>query len=419
MKKFLLVYLFAISYITTTYAQTSFEKGYIIINNKKISCLIENEMWRYSPETVNYKFSESGKVITGNLNTIEGFGNNDKTFKYIKANVEVSQNSNDPDNLNYERRVVLEKKAVFLNTLVEGDISLYHYQFGDNNHFYYKKKYSANFDLLIYKKFLSSASQAKIIRENNRYKNQLANLLACDAISENKFSSLDYKKRDLIRIFEDYFKCKSDTYYIYKNEEEKSNLDYFKLTPKIGASVYNIDHEDSYRSVENISFDSKTSYSFGIEAELILPYNGGKWALFIESLYNNLENETLYEDLDHEYPGDYREFNIKNSYLQNSLGVRHRFFISNNSSIFLNGLFSFNTNLGSSSLEVYNYDDNEELYKYKLSNNSSFGIGGGFIYKEFRLEIRYNTNADFLQKEVNGTTLNYKKISFLLGYSIF
>ncbi|SHI85388.1 hypothetical protein SAMN04488096_105107 [Mesonia phycicola] len=420
MKKLFSTSLLLLSFITTI-AQIKFEPGYVIINNKKISCLIENKNWQYSPETIKYKFSENGNVITGNLNTIQGFGDNEKTFKYIKASVDIDLNSNEINNLSVERRAILQNKVLFLNTLIEGQISLYQYQNDNLVYFYYQENKSSNFIPLIYKKFISSASQSNGVKENNRYKNDLANVLKCDGLSESDFTKLDYNKEDLITIFEDYHECKYENYNTYEtNKDEEGNLkNVFNFTFKVGASSHNIDHQDVYRAVETISFNSTNSYSFGLEFEIIFPYNGGKWSVFVESLYQNLDNETLYEDFSHEYSGDYRRFEVNNKYLQNSLGVRRRFFISNDFSVFVNGLFSFNANLGNSLLTAYNDDNNEELYRYNLSNDSSFGIGGGVNYKNFRAEVRLNSKIDFLNNEISGTSLKQATTSFILGYTLF
>ena len=421
MKKFLLFSLISLIF-SSIHAQIKYEKGYIIKDdNSRIECLIKNEDWENNPSNFKYKLTENASVSKGNLNTIKEFGDDANTFKFVRGeNVKLERNSNDINTLGLERRAVLQEETLFLRALVEGEVGLYRYVSGPVNYYFYKKNDRDAFVPLIYKKFISVKENQQTLKENNRYKNQLASIFSCDKLSEKDFTRLDYHKRDLVKLFTSYHECINSPYTIFKETSSTDEKAEFKLTPKIGANYYSLEYTDPSLFVDPTSFDKEINFTAGIELEYIFPFNRGKWSAFIESRYSNISSQVSYENKNNAFNGDFRDISIDYSFLQSSLGARHRIFLSDDAIIFLNAAFVFNTTIGDAKLEAIQADDvnNTLLYSYDISSVGNFSLGAGLMVYDFQIEIRYNTGTDLLHKYGN-RELQLKGFTFLLGYTLF
>ena len=73
---------------------------------------------------------------------------------------------------------------------------------------------------------------------------------------------------------------------------------------------------------------NKTAFKFGIELEHILPFNKGKWALFIEPTYNSINAQDKSDN-------GVADIEVKYSYLEFNLGAKHYMHINPSSKVFL------------------------------------------------------------------------------------
>ena len=124
-KTYLLFFFLVISFLN---AQTKYEIGYYITNSgEKVECLIKNEDWKNSPESITIKKSESDtntSISTSNLNEFTIY--NKKKYKFFSVDIEKS--SSHDRQLTYEKEPFFLKENLLLEVLVEGKASLYKYE---------------------------------------------------------------------------------------------------------------------------------------------------------------------------------------------------------------------------------------------------------------------------------------------------
>jgi len=130
-------------------------------------------------------------------------------------------------------------------------------------------------------------------------------------------------------------------------------------------------------------------------------FNKNKWAIIIEPTYQYYKAE------------DKSITNLSNTIVDyNSLelpiGVRHYFFLNNNSKIFINGS------------TIYDFVLNSKVRnRLDASSSVNLAMGLGYNYNNaYSIEFRYQTNRDILTDYVSWNS-DYKTISIIFGYTLF
>lgn len=378
------------------YSQISFEKGYYIDNtNQKINCLIKNIDWKNNPTEFEYKLSENGESKKAIIKSIKEFGI-DNISKYVRSIVNIDRSSETINELSNDRNPIFKEEELFLKVLVEGKANLYQFNDGNLRRYFFNKENSA-IEQLVFKSYKTSYNK---IGKNNRFKNQLWDNLKCPNFKINKVENLDYQKNDLIDFFVEYNECNGEKNINY---EEKQKKDLFNLSIRPGFNSSSLSIQNSFSSSRDTDFDNEFGFRFGIEAEFILPFNKNKWSLIIEPTYQYFKSEK--EITNRSVKADYKSIEIP-------VGIRHCFFLNENSKIFING--SFIIDLSSNSIIDFSSGTDLEI---KTENNLAFGIG----YKhndKYSLELRYQTSRGVLSNYIYWNS-DYKTLSIILGYSLF
>lgn len=397
--KNLLLLLFVSTLFTTSYSQITFESGYFIDNNNnKVDCLIKNVDWKNNPESIQYKLSEKSDVKTAGVQTIKEFNIYDGA-NYVRADVGIDRSSN---NINYLDDDVLPKftnEQLFLKLLVDGEATLYSYEDESIIRYFYKLNSSA-IEQLIFKKYKNKYGK---IGRNERFRQQLWNDLKCEDLSRSKLAKLLYNRRELTDVFVTYNKCKDAT---YTGKKTKSKKDLFNLSIKPGINSSKLEIENVLVPSRNSVFSNEITFSLGLEAEVLLPFNKNKWAIFVEPTYTYYEGES-------EYYGEYGQ-TVKTDYksVEIPIGLRHYFFLNENSKLFLNASLVFNIDLDSG---INRVKDDYRLWEINTRNNAMIGLG--YKLKDtYSLEFRYHSS-----REVLGTysywNSDYQKVSLVFGYT--
>ncbi|WP_340064051.1 outer membrane beta-barrel protein [Ascidiimonas aurantiaca] len=402
MKKKLL-FLLLLVLAVTSHSQIIFEKGYYINDSdQKIDCLIKNIDWKNNPVDFQYKLSEGSEIQVATIKTVKEFGVYGVS-RYIRATVNMDRSASNVNFLDNKRNPEFKEEELFLKVLVEGKANLYMYEDGNLKRYFYNKG-DAAIEPLVYKKYIDEGNK---IGENNRFKQQLWVDLKCPDFSMNKIERLEYKKKDLVNFFTDYIKCNDQEFVDFEQSEKK---DLFNLTIRPGLNVSSLSIENNRNSSLNTDFDSELGFRFGIEAEFILPFNKNKWAVIVEPTYQYYKSEQQLDEQTN-VSVDYKSIELP-------VGIRHYFFLNENSKLFINGSVVFDLNNESS---VIDFDPGTDLDEFKTRNNMAFGVG----YKHndrYSVEFRYFTNRELLG-DFFGQTRNwssdYTTFSVILGYSLF
>ncbi|TDE02247.1 tRNA modification GTPase [Flavobacterium sandaracinum] len=407
MKKRLLLLLLTILSFDAS-AQISFEKGYFITNDgEKIDCLIKNIDWRNNPVDFEYQLVQNGALMNENIKSVQEFGIYDNS-KYVRSTVKIDKSENNLNNLSDDKNPIFIEEQLFLKVLIEGKSNLYQYENGNLRRFFYNKD-DGNIEQLVFKNFKNYENKTG---ENNQFRQQLWNDLKCPSFTLNKMTNLKYQKNSLVAYFTEYNKCNNSAFINYENKVKK-DLFNLSIRPRLNNSSFYV--EDLVSNSPDIDFGNKSGFSFGVEAEFILPFNRNKWALTIEPIYQNYKSEKAVNGSF--FSGREQIVNANYNFVEIPISVRHYFFLNKDSKVFINAsyIIAFSSN---SSLEFtsppFIFSKSVELV-----TRSNFGFGVGYKFKnKYSLEMRTQTGRNIV-KNYGFWDSNYKTSSLIFGYTLF
>ncbi len=405
-KKLLVLALIIISCIES-YSQIIFENGYFIDeSNKKNECLIKNIDWKDNPTEFEFKLSQNDEIQRETIQNVKEFGINNVS-KYIRAKTKIDRSSPQIEAMSTERNPVFKEELIFLKVLLEGQTSLFLYVDGNINRFFYKMN-DSEIEQLVYKKYLKNGK----ISQNDYFKQQVFLKLKCKEIRSNHIKHLNYSKRDLEKIFIKYNECKGDKYINYEPMNKK---DLFSLSIRPGLIYSSLAIQSASTNARDTDFGNKIGIRYGIEAEFILPYNKNKWSIIIEPTYQYFKSELSMESSNVSDGVLVSKINYES--IELPVGLRHYFYLNNDSKIFVNVsyLFDFQFN---SKIEFLRNDDSL-LSSLRINPRPNMAMGIGYKYKDrLGFEMRYNTNRNILGDYLSWSS-DYRTISIVIGYSFF
>lgn len=409
MKRQLLLLLFILSGLNVI-AQKDFEKGfYIDSNNNKVECFIKNQDWMGIPSKIDYMISENGQSETIDFSKMNAFQIYNSSHYYIKTEVDVDR---DTDVADFKPK----KVVTVLKVLIDGVASLY----SSSEIFFYKINDGA-IKQLVYKKYVDENSR---IKQDNAYQKELYENLKCEN-NIVEIRKLRYKYKELTAFFKNYNECKSYNYTSFSKSQTKLIYNFNVIA---GASSSNASFEVNQKfSVASSGTDelaitkdaetdnSSTSFIIGFEAEVLLPFNKNKWAVFVAP--NFQQNDFLMSSIYSE------SFPVKlfaetsYSYIDIPFGIRHYMNLNEKSKLYLEGAFSFillmdvkettyfGENFGITTIAKtdYNYEN----------ISTAVRVGFGYNYnRKYSLSLNYYPQKDLSTSKVTG-------FSLIASYTLF
>ena len=170
-------------------------------------------------------------------------------------------------------------------------------------------------------------------------------------------------------------------------------------------SIININNANSY----TIDFKNQISVRLGIEAEIVLPFNKNKWSIVLEPTYMYYNSKVNYV-----VNGNSREASVDYKAIEFPLGIRHYFFLNNDSKIFINGFLVPEFNFSS----TIKFSDNSDVLDIDVS--SAFALGIGYKFKnKYSIEYRYTTNKNLLSRYDGKPEAKFMNSSLIFGYTFF
>ncbi|MBC3759234.1 tRNA modification GTPase [Hyunsoonleella sp. SJ7] len=368
------------------YSQISFENGYFIDNNnQKTNCLIKNLDWGDNPTEFKYKLSENSELNEKTIKSVKEFGIFNAS-KYVRSAVKIDRSSNKVDELDNERKAKFQEEELFLKVLVEGKSTLYSYIDRGLIRYFYSIG-TSNIEQLVFKSYITPEFK---IGKNNRFRNQLWNNLKCSDIKKSRVEKIKYRKSDLVNFFVTYNSC-SNQEYINFEEKQKKDLFNLNIRPRLNFSSLSNDR--------NINIKNDLGFGFGIEAELVLPFHKNKWSFIIEPTYQSFGEKST--------DGGSGDVIVNYSSIELHAGLRHYFFLNDNSKIFINASLIYDSSLNDSQINSQEITD---------AYNMAFGLG--YKYKDkYSIELRHQTRRG-LGFDSNWVA-DYETLSIVFGYSLF
>ena len=121
---------------TCSFAQITFEKAYFINSiNQRVDCLIKNYDWKNNPTEIEYKTDETSEKQTSEFSSIKEFGISGYS-KFVRVQTDVDRSSPDMS-VSSQSSPEWSHEEIFLKVLLEGGASLYFYEDGSLQRFFY------------------------------------------------------------------------------------------------------------------------------------------------------------------------------------------------------------------------------------------------------------------------------------------
>ncbi len=385
-------------------AQTSFEKGYFIKNTgERVDCLIRDMAWMNNPDTFEYKRSESGQTQFESLAGVREFQVMGAP-KYVRAKVKMDLSTDNTGRLDSYKDIRLVEKEVFLRILVEGDAVLYHYAERELQRFFIRVDGSTP-EQLIYKRYKKSSHEIAAL---TTYRQQLWNRLKCPDITRNSINKIAYKMNALVRLFERYNLCKNPMYVKGASDGGNYAINLF-LRPGIRST--SLSASSNRTPFRDVDFGDKLGFGFGLELEVVLPFNRNKWSVILEPTYQAFKEEGMTETAGftlttNEVTVDYKSLEIP-------LGVRYHMFLSDKGKIFINAALV-------SDFPVSSHLTYANSAPLELGFNVSGAFGLGYKHNDrVSLEVRYLTDREVLAMDNFVSNVSrFGGFSLNFGYNI-
>lgn len=381
--------LFTVSIAAIATAQNTYQPGYYITNSgNRIDCLILNIAWKNSPTEFQFKINENEQPVTADIKTVKEFSV-DNAYKFRRFTTKMERSASDVNKLDREAAAKWNEETIFLNVLVEGNVTLYKYEEGNMIKYFFSTGNHEKAEQLLHKEYVVNG----VIMKNSTYKQQLYNLMKDKINSTKRFEKLQYKKESLVDLFVEY---NGDTN--TKNLTEKQNSGSVNLKLKAGAGMATLYAENVINYYE-MDFESSVVFRAGAELEYILPFNNNKWSLFIDPYFSAYSAKG--SDGNINYSAKYNSVSLP-------IGARHYFYVTNNSKIFVNAMMSFDFVVGDAAI-TYN------LNKLDIENTSHFAVGAGYATGNISAEIRYDFSRGLLNRYQYWAS-EFETFALVLGY---
>lgn len=399
-------------------SQITFEEGYYLDNNgTRVAGLILNSDWRNNPDEIQFKVSESAEPRFIGIHQAQEFGIGNQV-KYQRHTVNMDKSSDLLSDLSHERAPRFTEATLFLKVLVEGAANLYQYEGRNNRRFFFNVSDEGKaVEPLIYRRYkvTNSATAA-----NYHFRQQLINQMDCEGLSKTLLKRMEYKTDMLVKYFRNYNDCRGGGQALYVRKSKESGL---SLSVRVGLVHANttVQHEPSYILPESrrvsVEYGGKIYPRIGLELEMVLPFGGDKWSLFLDPSYQLLRSEKEFVQTIGTYEIETSsEINYKT--VEVPIGIRHYMFLNDQSQLFLNASIAMVFNSDSwvtfETPTGLGYISDLDI----VSTEAYFSLGLGYRFSgRLSLEARYNTKRELLGSSQYWTAPLVNNFSAILGYT--
>jgi hypothetical protein len=377
---------------------------------------INYKNWEINPDKINFKNKDENTVSVYTPVDIKEFRASDELYVGAIVNSEISPSRTDQLKENPFVNIIVD--TVFLQTIYNGDKSLYYYKnvVGKDN-FYTKN--DSGLQLLIYKKYLKKQNQYSnnAIVENKSYLGQLALYLSDCSIIQSKLSNTAYTQKSLEGLFKYYYTC-AQSEPLFQKTREKVKTEFGILA---GVSISSLAFKGSiYPYLKNADFSYSTNPTAGLFLDIILPRNLGKWSIKNELMFHAYKVDAKYNDFVSVDQYTIYTTEIGYSYMKLNTLLHYKYLIGKTyfylNGGMSNGLAIDETNYKKTETKFYVDERTEEdqAVDYPRQYEQAFIIGLGAQCKKFSIEMRY-LQGNGMASTTGSNTISKSYIA-LLGY---
>ncbi len=378
-------------------AQIVFEPGYFIGNDgQRTQCEIRNVDWDSNPATIQYRVA-GGATQEGTIGTVAEFGiTRGATFR--RFTVGIDRSTDVTQSLTKDRNPSFKNETLFLRQLSSGKATLYEYVDKGLKRFFYTMDGQSVPRQLVYKRYMQMSAtgnyETGYAATNEQYKQQLFMDLKCQTISQKYAESLKYDRGSLMKFFTKYNQCTGTAVETYEPEVRESAV-HFTLRPGLLYNSFSIDNGTTKRE-----FDAAISLRFGVEMEIVMPFNKGLWSATFEPAYQGYSSTV---------PGT--TFAVDYKAIDLSLSARRYLFIKESGSLYINLTFTYSLPLGGKEAIT------SSGTPLDISSSTNIGAGIGYRSGKFSGEFNYAFGRG-LMGEYAFWQSSYGGPGLILGYQI-
>ena len=281
---FLVIIIISIFNINNAYSQTKFETGYVIdIQKDTIKGSIEYQNWDKTPKAIAFRSNDDSKSTICTPENIQNFSVAGE--RYIRAIVTIDESPSRDNELSESETHTYKTDTVFLQVLIDGTKSLYYLK--DKNlkeHFFIGQ--NGTYTTLVLIKYLNKVDGVSFIQKKEVFKGQLnIYLQECPSI-QNKINNVSYSKNDLIKLFNEYYKCTQEKT-LYQPELDKTKYE-FGILGGMSSTKHDfvVKNEQIYALI-NTKYPSSKNFTFGGFFNIILSRKQGKWSINNELIFSS------------------------------------------------------------------------------------------------------------------------------------
>lgn len=236
--------------------------------------------------------------------------------------------------------------------------------------------------------------EGNTLKKNNQFRQQLFTAFRDGHLPITTFERLNYNRKDLVRVFTVY---NGDS---QKKTIKKTNRKYFGLSAKMSYQISTI---AAQRAEEVFTFDNLSAISLGCELEYFLPINKNKWSVILSPSYYSYQASTAVK-YNQQASLDYNTLDLP-------IGIRHSFYINNDSRLFISAAYEFSYCFNS-------YMQYGRDITLNLSAPPSILLNIGYNRKRLRAEINYGFNRNLMYKYVYWT-YDYSYLNLGIAYTLW
>jgi len=399
-------------YISSS-SQVRYDPGYFISNTgDTINCLIKNTDHNDNPSSFTYKKNENDKPQTLTVYDVKEFAiTNYNKYVRVITTIDISPGEEDLDALSDTAEPQWQPDTLFLRVIVTGAATLFSYEGKTNIRFFYQTQ-DLPVEQLIYKVYRPENNN--VIYYNNDFREQLLQYLNCGNESEENIQTVEYKLSDLKDYFIKYNHCKGSIV-----TEPSAPVKYKSSFFSISAGAEYTSLEDGFIPnypgdpyTQHITFPHKYNFTFGVQEELLLPFNAHKWAVPFGLDFHSYSAQAISDLPPPNNSIDTPKATINLKTISISIGFKHYFFTDKygKSKLFVNALVAYD--------QLINSSYTSTLGLNVLSSSTIFIGGIGYKYNKAAIEFRYYTPANIFNSYVLFTS-SLTRFSTVFKYDLF
>ncbi|PHN00739.1 porin family protein [Flavilitoribacter nigricans] len=400
--------LMALLFCSSLAGQIEFKPGYLInLNGQKQECLIKDQDWKDNPESFTYKLGAAEEVREGNLDQVLEFGLGEEV-RFVAVTVGMDRASDLVNDLTLGRNPDLQLEKLFLRIELSGKATLYSYR-GENLIRFFFSVDGSPVEQLVYKRYRMNSMMK--IGYNTAYRQQLWNQMRCPEAKFAQLESVAYTRNSLVRYFLKYNNCTGSgetTKFVQQDRKERYRL---KVTPGINYSSLQVGENLGYRYSFDTDFGRKVNFRLGLEAEVLLPFNGGKWGLVLEPTFQYYRSDVIRDQETEPTKAHYQ-------FIDFPVGPRYYMFLSDERKLFIDVLYISNFSINFSKSGIF-FPTPPYQRTLNIFTRNSFALGGGMdLNDKYSLELRYYLNREIIGDYIRWDS-TYTRWALIVGYRFF